>query len=95
MAPSSSSSPSKGRRRCKGSVGIGHPARFGYPKFILVGYDIGSGTTEAKRKTVPSRLKGSGMRWNLPNAEAMAAIACVDQSNMLNSYWNLQRQRVA
>ena len=66
-----------------------------YPKFIQAGYDIGSGPTEAKCKTVPSRLKGSGMRWNLPNAEAMAAIACVDQSNMLNSYWNRQRQRVA
>ena len=46
-------------------------------------------------KTVPSRLKGSGMRWNLPNAEAMAALACVDQSNMLDTYWSQQRQRVA
>ena len=66
-----------------------------YPRFIAAGFDIGSGPTEAKCKTVPSRLKGSGMRWNLPNAEAMAALACVDQSNMLDDYWNLQRQRVA
>ncbi len=49
-----------------------------YPRFIAAGFDIGSGPTEAKCKTVPSRLKGSGMRWNLPNAEAMAALACVD-----------------
>jgi len=66
-----------------------------YPKFMAAGFDIGSGPTEAKCKTVPSRLKGSGMRWNLPNAEAMAALACVDQSSMLEDYWRLQRQRVA
>jgi hypothetical protein len=66
-----------------------------YPRFAAAGFDIGSGPTEAKCKTVPSRLKGSGMRWNLPNAEAMAALACVEQSNMLDLYWNQQRQRVA
>jgi hypothetical protein len=66
-----------------------------YPRFLAAGYDIGSGPTEAKCKTVPSRLKGSGMRWNLPNAEAMAALACVDQSNMMDDYWSQQRQRVA
>jgi hypothetical protein len=66
-----------------------------YPRFVAAGFDIGSGPTEAKCKTVPSRLKGSGMRWNLPNAEAMAALACVDQSNLSDEYWHQQRQRVA
>ena len=66
-----------------------------YPRFVAAGYDIGSGPTEAKCKTVPSRLKGSGMRWNLPNAEAMAALACVEQSNLSDAYWSQQRQRVA
>lgn len=66
-----------------------------YPRFIAAGFDIGSGPTEAKCKTIPSRLKGSGMRWNLPNAEAMAALACVDQSNLLDEYWSQQRQRIA
>ncbi|RPI64692.1 MAG: hypothetical protein EHM48_00285 [Planctomycetaceae bacterium] len=66
-----------------------------YPRFVAAGFDIGSGPTEAKCKTVPSRLKGSGMRWNLPNAEAMAALACMEQSNMLDNYWSQQRQRVA
>ena len=66
-----------------------------YPKFVAAGYDIGSGPTEAKCKTVPSPLKGSGMRWNLPNAEAMAALACVAQSDMMNDYWSHERQRVA
>lgn len=66
-----------------------------YPRFVAAGYDIGSGPTEAKCKTVPSRLKGSGMRWNLPNAEAMAALACVEQSNLSKTYWHQQTQRVA
>ena len=66
-----------------------------YPRFLAAGYDIGSGPTEAKCKTVPSRLKGSGMRWNLPNAEAMAALACAEQSDLLNDYWEHERQRVA
>jgi hypothetical protein len=66
-----------------------------YPRYIASGFAIGSGPTEAKCKTVPARLKGSGMRWNLPNAEAMAALACVEQSGVLSSYWVQQRQRVA
>jgi hypothetical protein len=66
-----------------------------YPRFIAAGYDIGSGPTEAKCKTVPARLKGSGMRWNLPNAEAMAALACVEQSGLSDQYWSQQRQQVA
>jgi len=32
-----------------------------YPRFVAEGYDTGSGPTEAKCKTVPHRLKGSGM----------------------------------
>ena len=66
-----------------------------YPGFVAAGFDIGSGPTEAKCKTVPSRLRGSGMRWDLPNAEAMAALACVDQSNLLDAYWAQQRKAVA
>jgi hypothetical protein len=66
-----------------------------YPRFLAAGFDIGSGPTEAKCKTVPARLKGSGMRWNLPNAEAMAALACVEQSDLLDHWWTQQRQQVA
>jgi hypothetical protein len=66
-----------------------------YPRFVAAGFDIGSGPTEAKCKTVPHRLKGSGMRWDFPNAEAIAALACTEQSNTLNTYWTLQRQQVA
>jgi len=65
-----------------------------YPRFIAEGYDIGSGPTEAKCKTVPRRIKGSGMRWDFPNVEAIAALACTEQSNMLTTYWALQRQQL-
>jgi hypothetical protein len=66
-----------------------------YPRFVAAGYDIGSGPTEAKCKTLPSRLKGSGMRWNLPNAEAMIALAAAEASQLLETYWAQERQRVA
>jgi hypothetical protein len=32
------------------------------------------------------------MRWDRPNAEAIMALAAVDQSRLWHSYWNLQRQ---
>ena len=66
-----------------------------YPRFVAAGFDIGSGPTEAKCKTLPARLKGSGMRWNLPNAEAMMALACVEQSGLSGSYWSQQLQGLA
>jgi hypothetical protein len=66
-----------------------------YPRFAAAGFDIGSGPTEAKCKTLPSRLKGSGMRWDLPNAEAMMALAAADASDLLETYWEQERQRVA
>ena len=35
------------------------------------------------------------MRWDRPNAEAMMALAALDQSNLWMPYWNLQRSRAA
>ena len=48
-----------------------------YPAFRAKGWDIGSGVTEAFCKTLTARLKGSGMRWNTRNAEAMMALAAL------------------
>lgn len=62
-----------------------------YPAFRECGFDIGSGPTEAFCKTLTARLKGSGMRWDKPNAEAMMALAAVDQSGLWLRYWNLQK----
>lgn len=66
-----------------------------YPGYRAKGWDIGSGVTEAFCKTLTSRLKGSGMRWNVHNAEAMMALAALDHSNLWNSYWEGQRRAAA
>jgi hypothetical protein len=66
-----------------------------YPTFRAKGWDIGSGVTEAFCKTLTARLKGSGMRWNVRNAEAMMALAALDHSNLWNPYWEQQRRAAA
>jgi len=66
-----------------------------YPTYLSKGWDIGSGVTEAFCKTLTTRLKGCGMRWNTRNAEAMMALAALDHSNLWNPYWQRQKQAVA
>ena len=66
-----------------------------YPTFRAQGFDIGSGPTEAFCKTLTARLKGSGMRWDSPNAEGMMALAALDQSGQWNTYWALQNALAA
>ena len=66
-----------------------------YPTFREVGFDLGSGPTEAFCKTLTARLKGSGMRWDSPNAEGIMALAAMDQSGQWQSYWNLQNALAA
>jgi hypothetical protein len=63
-----------------------------YPQFQAAGYEIGSGPTEAFCKTLTARLKGQGMRWDKPNAEAMMALASVRSSHLWHSYWDIQRK---
>ena len=66
-----------------------------YPAFLKAGFDIGSGPTEAFCKTLTSRLKGSGRRWDRPNAEAIMALASVRHSHLWETYWNTQRPKAA
>jgi len=61
-----------------------------YPTFREAGFDLGSSPTEAFCKTLTARLKGSGMRWDSPNAEGIMALAAMDQSGQWQTYWNLQ-----
>lgn len=63
-----------------------------YPQFVAAGYEIGSGPTEAFCKTLTSRLKGSGRRWDKPNAEALMALASVRASDLWGTYWDRQRK---
>jgi hypothetical protein len=66
-----------------------------YPDFLAQGYEIGSGPTEAFCKTLTARLKGSGMRWDKPNAEALMALAAIRQSDLWSTYWRLQQTTAA
>jgi hypothetical protein len=58
-----------------------------YPEFIVRGWQIGSGPTEATCKTLTARLKGSGMRWNANNAESLMALEALSQSGLWKDYW--------
>jgi hypothetical protein len=40
-------------------------------------------------KTITRRLKGSGMRWDGPNAEAVMTLAALDQSDAWEEYWRI------
>lgn len=58
-----------------------------YPTFQAKGWQIGSGPTEATCKTLTMRLKGSGMRWDSGNAEAIMALEALSQSGLWKLYW--------
>jgi hypothetical protein len=58
-----------------------------YPEFQAKGWQIGSGPTEAMCKTTTARLKGSGMRWDGDNAEAVMALDALAQSGAWKLYW--------
>jgi len=66
-----------------------------YPRFLQANYEIGSGPTESFCKTLTSRLKGPGMRWDKVHAEALMALASVRSSGIWQSYWDAQRKSVA
>jgi hypothetical protein len=61
-----------------------------YPEFLAKGWQIGSGPTEATCKTLTARLKGSGMRWDADNAEALMALEALTQSGQWDLYWQSQ-----
>ncbi len=58
-----------------------------YPEFIAKGWQIGSGPTEATCRTLTERVKGPGMRWDPPNAEAIMGIESLSQSDQWKVYW--------
>jgi hypothetical protein len=61
-----------------------------YPEFLAKNWQIGSGPTEATCKTLTARLKGSGMRWDADNAEAIMALEALTQSGQWDLYWQSQ-----
>lgn len=63
-----------------------------YPEFHAKDWQIGSGPTEATCKTLTARLKGSGMRWDGDNAEAVMALEALYQSGQWDHYWRSELQ---
>lgn len=63
--------------------------RTNYPHYRSKGWDIGSGPTEAGCKIIGSRLKGSGMRWAEPGAEAVGTLRAlyVSSPKLWDAYW--------
>ena len=76
-------------RRLQAYVGE-RVAMMDYPGCREKGWDIGSGPTEAQCKTLTARLKGSGMRWDPPNAAAMLALSGLADSGEWSAYWHSQ-----
>lgn len=71
-----------------------HRTRTRYPHLKAMGIDIGTGPQESACKNViGQRLKGRGMRWSLPNAEAMARLRAYasDISNWAKKWKTLKR----
>jgi hypothetical protein len=50
-------------------------------------YDCG---VKDQCKTLTARLKGSGMRWDSDNAEAIMALEALTQSGQWDAYWGSQ-----
>jgi hypothetical protein len=63
-----------------------------YPTFLGKGYDIGSGPTESFCKSLTKRLKGSGMKWDKDNAEAIMALAGLYSSHLWDTYWGIKKR---
>jgi hypothetical protein len=64
-----------------------------YPQFLGKDWQIGSGPTEATCKTLTARLKGSGMRWDAANAEALMGLEALYQSDQWDFYWQRELQQ--
>jgi hypothetical protein len=59
-----------------------------YPAFRSQGLSIGSGPTESMCKALGRRLKEIGMRWQPANAQAMATLEALHQSDGWRGYWS-------
>jgi len=66
-------------------------AMLDYPGFKAKDWDIGSGPTEGACKTLTTRLKGGGKKWDESNAEAIMALASIHDSGQWKSYWRMRK----
>jgi hypothetical protein len=68
-----------------------HQDMIAYPEFLKNEWDIGTGPMEAQCKATTRRVKGSGMRWDLENAEALVALEALYQSHQWDQWWSNTR----
>jgi hypothetical protein len=65
-----------------------------YPRYLALGLPIGSGVVEGGAKNViGSRIKGSGRRWSLEGAAAMAALRAERCSRQILEAWRTYRRQ--
>lgn len=62
-----------------------------YREALAQGWDIGSGPTEAMCKNLTLRLKRTGMKWDVDNAEGMMTLIALRESRQWRQYWQTQR----
>jgi hypothetical protein len=64
-------------------------ARMNYPLYRQQNLPLGSGVVESSCKhVVGTRLKGPGMRWDEPGAEAILALRCEDLNERWDGIWS-------
>ena len=61
-----------------------------YSEFRTKGWQIGSDSTEVTCKTLTSRLKGLGMRWDADNAEELMTLEALTQSGRWDQDWKAE-----
>jgi hypothetical protein len=65
-----------------------HADRTGYRERLAAGKSIGSGLIEGACKTVVGkRLRQTGARWRVRNADAMTALCCLAYSGCWDAHW--------
>jgi hypothetical protein len=63
-------------------------ARMRYGTYRQRGYFIGSGAIEsAGKQLTAARIKGAGMRWNVPDLNALLVLRCVFLERSWQTYW--------
>jgi len=70
--------------------------RMRYGTYQQRGYFIGSGAIEsAGKQLMASRIKGAGMRWNVPDLNALLTLRCVFLEHSWTTYWDTHPQLAA
>jgi hypothetical protein len=76
--------------RCETSYFRNHQHKMDYPRYVMAGWQIGSGPVESACKTVVNnRLCGGGMRWGSPGSDAVCHLRALFLSERCQweSFW--------